>query len=544
MFKIQRLFALLVLCIYLSPNIFFADKARYLIHDNLNSNTVWLKNLAASGQLLASNHALVPNALGGLERAYYPSELNLLPWLYRFFTPLVAYNINICLIHLIAFIGMIMLLKSHFMRKEQETLAYWCALLFALLPFWPGGGISIAGQSLLIFAFLNLIERKKSALSLGIICFFPFYSSFFFSNAFFIAAAGIYWIYEYIKTKSFNLLFLSALLVFTALSLGCEYRLILLRLLDHIITNREDLGAGSMNFFGIAQVFFKHWVYGHYHFHSYHFPFLLVGIGAAYLLTKDKSRRKRILSLVSITGLLSLLFALFQWKSFVELIAGVLPLFQMRFQALSPVAWYILFSCAASGLIIEKPRLQPLVFGFIGVAVLFSFFPLKRVDYYGSDYAENSFFRSLFDKSNQDFQTFDGYYQTALFDKVAQQIPKTDYVGCLGMPSEVAQYNGYKTIGGYFPIYPLRYFEQMLHCNGEELIKSKKIMHSKRPELMSHELQQKKIPIQHISWNFDTLRNLRCKYIFSTSPIRVHELQNEQVFHSGNTLLYVYQITD
>jgi hypothetical protein len=498
--------------------------------------------LAESGQLLASNHAVVPQALNGLERGYYPSELNVLPWFYMFFSPLVAYNINICLIHLIAFIGMLLLLKQHVLQKDQEALAYWCALLFAILPFWPGAGISIAGQPLLIFALLNLTAKKNTASSLGIILVFPFYSSFFFSNAFFIAAAGIYWIYLLYQTKSLNAAFLFALIGFTAISVGCEYRLIQLRFIDHVLTNREDLGIGSLNLFGIAKVFLRHFIFGHYHFHSYQFPLLIIMVILSLIMVKQKANRIHLLSLIFITGLISVLFALFQWKSFIAIIADVLPLFQMRFQALSPVAWHVLFSFAASILLVEKPAFKVPVFVCILAAILFSFFPLKRTDYYGSDYAENSFFRTWVDSSNEDFQTFDSFYQTDLFNKVAQSIPKREYIGCLGFSSEIAQYNGYKTIGGYYPIYPLDYFERMQSCIGAELEKGEKKMHTKRPELYSFELQQNKKPIQNLSWNFDTLRNMHCSHIFSSVPIQVSALGDEQVFKSGNTTLYVYRL--
>ncbi len=540
----SRALAFLILLIYLSPNILFPEKARYLIHDNLNSNTVWLKNLAESGKITAPNHAIVPQALNGLERGCYPSELNVLPWLYSFFSPLAAYNINILLIHLIGFFGMALFLKKHVLEHTQERLAYFCALLFAILPFWPGAGLSIAGQPLLLYAFFNILKNSRQAKNFIIIGLFPFYSSFIFSNVFFVAGLSFIFLFHCIKNKSINYVFLFTLFVFSLLSLGCEYRLILMRYLDHFVSNREELGIGTLNIFGIGQLFFRHLLYGHYHFHSYQSPLLIGFVALSFFLVRDTTKRYVLLQLTIVVCSLSFLFVLFQWKSFMHLVGGVMPLFQMRFQALAPLAWYVLLAYAASSLMLEKPRLKGLVSALLGAMLLYGFFPLGRSDYYSSDFAENSFYRTYFDTHNNEYNTFDGYYQRDLFKKVAHAIPKAGYVGCLGINSEVAQYNGYNTIGGYFPIFPLSYMESVEAIVKDELSKSGKKMHSKRPELYSYELQQKKSPIQNLAWNFDRLRGMHCRYVFSTTPIKVKDLIDEQVFESKTERLYVYRLLD
>ena len=151
--------AFLVLAIYLSPNIFFPNEAHFLIHDNLDSNVVYYKNLAESGKMFASNLDVIPNSLGGVPRAAYPTEYCLFVLLYLLFPALAAYNINILIMHLVAFLGMYLLIGKFVFKNENKFAISSISLLFALLPFWPSGGLSIAGQPLILFAFLNILLK-------------------------------------------------------------------------------------------------------------------------------------------------------------------------------------------------------------------------------------------------------------------------------------------------------------------------------------------------------------------------------------------------
>jgi hypothetical protein len=113
--------ALFILGVYLSPNIFFQNEAHFLIHDNLDSNVVWYKNLIESGTLFDSNQSIVPNSLGGLPRGCYPSEFNVIILLFWIFPPLMAYNLNIILLHVVAFTKKLYWLAQAFSWKKTQT---------------------------------------------------------------------------------------------------------------------------------------------------------------------------------------------------------------------------------------------------------------------------------------------------------------------------------------------------------------------------------------------------------------------------------------
>lgn len=543
MFKIQRLFALLILLIYLSPNIFFAGRARYLVHDNLNSNHVWLKNLAESGLLCGPSQSKILRTHDGLERGCYPSELNVIPWLYELFPDEVAYNINICIIHLIAFIGMLLLLRRHVLSDDNYGIALFCSLLFALLPFWPSAGLSIAGQPLVLFAMLNVLRGDHRFFNFLVVLLFPFYSSFFFSNAFFIVALGILWIVDAMCNKRLSIPFISMLILFGVVSIACEYRLLFLKLHDNFVFNRDIVGVGSLNFMGVLSVALLHFLKGHYHYHGYQFPFIPLLVCLA-LFCRPKSREKSLLVVFTVCcALLSLLFSVFQWSSLLHLLGPLMPSFPMRFHALAPLTWYCLLALSCNVIIQAQPRLKNAIFVLLSALVLWSFAPLGRSDLSGSEFPENTFYGTFVVPSSSEYTTTARYYQVSLFKQISQKIPKAGFVGCLGIESIVAQYNGYNTVGGYYPLYSLRFmhsFESVVHS---ELTKDKRRFNIKRPELFSYELQHHILPIHNLAWNFDTLRSMHCSYIFSSAPIRVKELTDEQVFSSDDAKLYVYRLT-
>ena len=127
------LLAFVVLAVYLLPNIFFPNDAHFLIHDNLDSNVVYYKNLAESGKMFSSNLDVIPNSLGGIPRAAYPPESCLFVLLYLWFPALVAYNINIVIMHLVAFLGMYLLIGKFVFKNENKFDISSISLLFAML---------------------------------------------------------------------------------------------------------------------------------------------------------------------------------------------------------------------------------------------------------------------------------------------------------------------------------------------------------------------------------------------------------------------------
>ena len=84
-------------------------------------------------------------------------------------------------------LGMYLLARFLLRDNEKENknlISTIIALMFSLIPFWPTGELTVAGQPLLLFSFLNLINKRNRILSWSVIFFFPFFSSLHLGNIF------------------------------------------------------------------------------------------------------------------------------------------------------------------------------------------------------------------------------------------------------------------------------------------------------------------------------------------------------------------------
>ena len=83
--------------------------------------------------------------------------------LFFLFDPFMAYTINLVIISITAFFGMYMLLDSFFIN-DQKAIKSGISCLFALLPFWVSGGLTIAGQPFALYSFFRIrknIDTKR-----------------------------------------------------------------------------------------------------------------------------------------------------------------------------------------------------------------------------------------------------------------------------------------------------------------------------------------------------------------------------------------------
>ena len=226
--------AFTILLIYLSPNIFFPDDARLLVHDNLDSNVVWYKNLANSPVLFGENTDAVAFTLNGLERGVFASEYNFIILLYYFFDALTAYHLNIIIQTLIAFLGMYLFSKRYIFENDKKC-TYYIVLIslgFALIPFWPSGGVGVAGVPLLFYALLNIYNGEKNWLNWAWICFYPFYSSLIFSGLFVVVFLFLVFLVKMRGDKKINYTLIIAFFILTALYILVENRLFSFVILD------------------------------------------------------------------------------------------------------------------------------------------------------------------------------------------------------------------------------------------------------------------------------------------------------------------------
>lgn len=538
--------ALAVLLIYLSPNIFCPNSARYLVHDNLNSNVVWYKNLAESGKMFAANQEIVPNSLGGIPRGCYPSEINIMHLLYCIFSPLTAYNINAILMHLMAFFSMYLFTGKYIFKFANEPITVLVSLVFALLPFWPSGGAAITAQPLLLYALLNILNKEKGLKNWLIVALIPAYSVAAFSNLFFVLFFSLaYLVYIFIRKKiSWQLI--GALALFAIATVIAEWRLFYMQFVEHFESHRNVLSeTGSINLKGVLGISVKHFLKGHYHFISAQFPFILLSALLALVFFKGIREKKRLLLLLAVTFCISLSFVLPGWSVLSTMMEKnkLLSVLSLRFYSLFPLLWFLVYAYSSNMLVSTGRLLRCMVIA-IGIASCsFLFFSVNTTDYYGNNYAENTFYNTYISKKSEGHEAFADYYKVNLFSKVKEKVkPEDGYVACLGFDPEVAQYNGFNTIDGYFYYYPKSYNAVMNEISGKEIEKTKGPAVGRHCILVCDDLKKGKKVIDNLELDFDKMKAIGSRYIFSRKKIVNERLKNEEFFEASDGRLYIYTI--
>ena len=537
--------AFLVLAIYLSPNIFFPNDAHFLIHDNLDSNVVWYKNLIESGTILDSNQAIVPNSLGGLPRGCYPSEFNFIIILFWLFPPLIAYNLNIIILHCVAFFSMYVFSNTYIFKNKYNWAVILVSLSFSLSPFWPSGGISVAGQPLLLFAFLNILNKQYNWKNWLIIILIPFYSMLAFVNLFFIPVLFVFFLLFSFYKKTINVRFLIAVFIFVIFSVIAEYRLFMMQFIDHFQNHRLILSHNdSLNLNGVIGVSLLLFFKSHYHFFVPQLPYIFLFSGFAFIIC-NKKQRIIILSLFFIGFLSAFLFVFTNWDYLITLFANnkLFNSITLRFYGLFPLIWFILFAFSICFILDKNFKNKFLVVPLLFVLIISQFLNFPSKDYYGSDYIENSFYSTYINPQSEVSASFKNYYQIDFFNKLKKKIPPGNYyIGCLGFRPEIAQYNGYKTIDGYFYYYPLKHKMDMMEVSKIEMQKIGIDNIDNHCDIFSQELRENKQKLNNLELNFDKLKELNTKYIFSYVSIISSHLINEKRVSEGAQIIYVYEV--
>lgn len=219
--------AVCILIAYVSPYFILGENTPVSIHDNLDISLVCNTMLVHSGEIFGSIDSTISQVMNGLPRNTLGSEFSVILLLFYLFPPFIAYALNLTFMHFISFVGMYLLLSKHLIPERKDNfIAVGVALCFALLPFWPFGGLSVAGMPLALYAFLNIRSRDSSYKDWVIICVLPFYSSFALSFFFFLTAMGMLWIIDLVRKRDLNLNFIESICLMTGIFLAVEYRLV------------------------------------------------------------------------------------------------------------------------------------------------------------------------------------------------------------------------------------------------------------------------------------------------------------------------------
>ena len=536
---------LTVLAIYLSPWLIFGQTSFFTIHDFLDGEVPMRVALARSGQLFAPQATLV-DSVAGLPRSVLPSQFSFLTWIYVWFSPLRATILNLVLVHVVAFFSMRTFLRRHVIPDaDSSQVADWASLCFALLPFFPPVGLTVAGQPLMFSAFLNVLKGRGTWKDFLVAVLMPFYSCLFVGMFFVLLVGAILGIYDVMVNRKVNWRFFALLAVCAAVFVFVEYRLFDLMLLSptfashraSFVASRLDFGVGISTFYSALR---ENLFNGHYHAPSIQNPVMLVSTVAAAGAAWDNvlCRRRYVFLTAAILGG-AILFAMQSAHYLQPLVDVFKPLagFNMsRFHWLHPVLWVSVFA-----LVLSAARKAWGAFGrniaaaalFVQILVSFEAHPILS-EWHGARLS------------------FREFYAEELFADVRQFIgqPQTSYkVVGLALHPGVLMYNGFRGIDVYTDVYAEPDKVAFRKIIAKELEKSSDLTDyfdgwGSRRYIFSAELGLAHFedyghapPVSNLSLDIPALKDQKITYLLSAA-----ELKNPQ--QAGFSLLSAFKRPD
>lgn len=456
--------ALGIILLYLSPFYILGEDAHVLILDNVDGPVATLKVLAESGQVFGSMDSTIPQVMNGLIRNTLGTEFNLQILLYWALPPFVAYVTNLTLVHIIAFLGMLLLLKRYVLsEKKHAAIAVGVALAFALLPYWPYGGLSVAGQPLALYAFLNIRSQRDNKRDWLILALLPFYSSLIFSFAFFLFMMGLWWLYEVVVKRKFNARFLLAIIFMGLVFMLVEYRLVYNTFIDSgFVSIRSQLPLSRINGERAAlKTSIDNFIFGQFHAPSLQQMVIIPAVGLALVLAGIKRKIPwALLGILFLTGIISLWYGFWFYDGWnpIKMQFGLLREFNFsRFHWLHPLLWYLIFALALKIIAGDSRVGRVMAMLLIALQVGFVFSQSDGISAkkagsptYGAFFAEAQF---------QDIKAYIGR-------------PQKDYrVVSIGIHPSISWYNGFYALDGYVGNYPLAYRNEFRRIIAPELDK-------------------------------------------------------------------------
>jgi hypothetical protein len=547
--KEQRLliFAFLALAVFVSPLFILGENAHIRVHDNLDSNLSWYKVLAESGEITGAPNAEIPQVINGnLSRNAFGTEFSLIVWLYVLFPTMMAYALSQTITRFVAFIGMYLLLKKHFLKGEGwAAVNIGTALALAFTPFWPSGMLSTLGMPLALWAFLNIRDGERSWKNYLVLTLLPLYSSIVLGFFFFLSAMGIFWLIDVVRGKGWSWRFLISIVYMTFVYLLVEYRLVYSFLFDDDPNSRDEYFHARLTVGHSIRLTFKNFIFGHHHDATIHtFVILPVMLIAFYMVLRKKLWKQEKVFVV----LFALNFALSAWYAF-WFYKGWLPLTERfhfldtfnfaRYHFLRPLIVYLLFALSLKILWFQglfwKKAVPVLVAAQVLVVSLFN---------------EEIIF--------QNKPTVKQFYAEEQFSDIKEYIglPQETYrVASIGLHPAIAQYNGFFTLDTYNNFYPLSYKYQFRKIIEKELAKNKRIRiyfdewggrcYIFTDELGKHYMFKKhtKKRLKNLELNIEAFMDMGGRFIFSAVPIdnaAENGLKLERIFESKTSVWKIY----
>ena len=541
----------ILITLYYIPILILGQDGYIQIHDNLDGELMYRVFLSKL------NADYVPQVMNGLPKDTLFSPYNGVVLLFKWFKPFKAYLINDMIVHYVAFIGMFLLSSSHLIIKHKYNylISTSLALTFAIVPFYSiYSGLTVGGQPLLLWAFLNIRKKRLKSLSFLIIVIFPFYSSFVLSGIFIIMALAFWETISWAKHKKLDLLFTTSIVI-----LGLSYLFVERALITSFLFPSNFVSHRSTWVFQLPDAMTT-WkstqdMFLNNYYHAGNFQTFIIMFSAILSLAVSNKNRKEITTIL--LAIISIIAFYFSYR-FIGYYFGkdilILRAFQWdRFYFLLPILWFVVFAMSINSL--KEFKFGHFLIPIILIAQLFTVVNQNEND------KKNW---SLLFGGTINEPTFRQFYAADVFNNIKNHLPdnfESFRVASLGLHPSVSQYNGLYTLDSYQTNYSLAYKKQFQRIIQPELDKSPDLLGyfnqwGNRCYLFSSELGRGKY-IFHKSetaklseYNINTIpfKEMGGQYIISgveiEDPSRT-QLKLIDIFQTENSYykLYLYSVS-
>lgn len=512
----------------------------FTIHDQLDET---LYTYVITARHMFSGNTIYPEMLNGIQASgMLPAAVFFVP-LYRFLPVFTAFVVQYIIVCASAFYGMYLLVRK---ITKSSGLALVAGALFCMLPYQPVYGLSVVGLPLLLFCFLQLLERKHIVLSLLGIVYFGLTTHLVligYVALIFLAVGGVYLLIKHrgIKKQDYWY-YLGAIvlfLVYCLVNLDMFWQLVVGA--GDFVSHREELvnnTEGIDTWENIKDYFLNS---------GQHVPtcqkYMMLPIAAITLVQRirykrlsgdGKKRWKLLLLLWGVAALTAVLVGFFKsatynaWKNEQT---GFLHYFQAeRFYWIYAGLWMFAFAVALSLVWKEFEKWHV----FIKLAIL-----LVLVLPTGDLVLKNSSFYTNVNQYNNGsritgYQTWEDFYMEDVLAQVDAYIGRdkaTYRVAHLGICPAPSLVYGFYTIDGYSNNYSLDYKHAFREIIAAELDKNfdNKIYFDtwgSRCYIFAAETgknwfiqKQQEFKYTNLELNTEKLAELGCEYLFSAAEI-------------------------
>lgn len=514
----------ILICILFVPYLWYGESIQIRIHDNLDSNVVWLKMALDSGQLFTLG-GKVEQMMNGLpiHSVYGAYDISIL--IFYIFGIFKGYVVCKFLMMFVAFWGMYLLLINHIEKSVQFRWVLICvSFLFAILPFWSFG-MHIAGTPFVFFALLNLRNKNTKFYNWLILFIFAFWSSLVLTGFFVLLTSGCLWLYDLVKKKEWNIPFLVGLLFLAICYIASHFPLFSAHFFiqDSYVSIRTEFyqcfNLDLLDAFGCGIQLFENGDTTLSRQSVCLNIFMLIPVFASLVLMfEHKQINKIFLILLIYCFISSLYFGIYESSFFYpirKIIWAILPLNTTRSIWLNPTFWYIIIAISLVYIAKHLRKGVYIVIFFIVVQLIYSSFQFEYV-----------YYKKI---PNVKFKDF---YASTQFEDIKQTIGKqqnTYKVASLGIHPTIALYNGFYTIDGFSVDYSIDYKKKFRKIIEKELGKNKNYFDDwgARCYLFidestaSNYVEKKEYIDRELLFNFDQMKSMGAEYIISANEVNL-----------------------